>query len=249
MTSNGWLAKIGLARKSANHPQFPVEFDAADREIVSRVIEKKLSMAGRERLFATLLACRHVASNGIEGDFVECGVWRGGNSLIAADVFSRLCKPAKVYLYDTFAGMTPPTSIDLEAATGKPAKLRFDREKSAAHCGWCFAPVEDVEGHFRDAGLLSDYVRIIKGDVLETLTNEDNLPKRISVLRLDTDWYESTKKELEIFWPRLEPGGILMIDDYGHWGGARKATDEFFADRNRPFFHYIDYTGRLAVKV
>jgi O-methyltransferase len=79
------------------------------------------------------------------------------------------------------------------------------------------------------------------------LNIESNLPQRISVLRLDTDWYESTKKELEVLWPRLSPGGVLMVDDYGHWAGAKKAVDEYF-DGRRPFFHYIDHTGRLAVK-
>ena len=230
------------------HPDFPVEFDEDDKEIVRRIIDKKLSMAGRERLFATLMACRHVAQHGIEGDFVECGVWRGGNAMIAADVFSRFSKPARVYLFDTFAGMTEPTTLDVESTTGEQASARYTRERKATHNEWCYASLEEVRKNFREAGLLSDYVRMIEGDVLKTLQNEDNLPNRVSVLRLDTDWYESTKLELEVFWPRLQPGGIMMVDDYGHWGGARKAVDEYFEGRGRPFFHYIDYTGRLAVK-
>ncbi len=74
------------------------------------------------------------------------------------------------------------------------------------------------------------------------------MPDKISVLRLDTDWYESTKRELEVLWPRLVKGGVLLIDDYGHWQGARKAVDEFFIGSDRPFFSYTDYTGRIAVK-
>ena len=231
-----------------NLPQFPVEFDEDDKEIVQRVIDKKLSMAGCERLFATLMACRHVARNDIEGDFVECGVWRGGNAMIAADIFSRHCKPAKIYLYDTFAGMTEPTMHDIETTTGEQASARYARERRDAYNDWCYASLDDVQQNLKEVGLLSDYVRMIEGDVLETLKNEDNLPNNVSVLRLDTDWYESTKMELEVFWPRLQPGGIMMVDDYGHWGGARKAVDEFFAEGGRPFFQYIDYTGRLAVK-
>jgi len=67
------------------------------------------------------------------------------------------------------------------------------------------------------------------------------------VLRLDTDWYESTRLELELLYPRLVAGGIISIDDYGYWRGARPAVDEYFAGR-RPFLHRIDYTGRLLVK-
>ena len=73
-----------------------------------------------------------------------------------------------------------------------------------------------------------------------------NLPESISVLRLDTDWYESTKHELECLWPKVSPGGFVLIDDYGHFTGARKAVDEFFGPET--FLFRIDYSGRLAQK-
>jgi hypothetical protein len=235
-------------RKEKNAIQFPVEFDDADKRIVQHVVDKKLTMTSRERLFATLFACRNVMDAGIEGDFVECGVWRGGNALIAADVFARTGAPGNICLFDTFAGMTAPGEQDFAAADGSSPQERYEDSKRGNRSDWCFASLDDVKKNFRDAGVLTDKVRFIQGDVLETLSNDDNLPDKIAVLRLDTDWYESTKKELETLWPRLSKGGILMIDDYGHWGGARKAADEFFTAEGRPFFHYIDYTGRLAVK-
>jgi hypothetical protein len=241
-----WLSS--LFDKPKTTLDFPVEFDEGDRRIVGRVIARKLSMTSRERLFATLLACRHVASADIAGDFVECGVWRGGNALIAADVFARLSKPATVHLFDTFAGMTEPTEHDVANADGASARDRYAKDARGTHNAWCYASLEGVQNNFREAGLLNDAVRFVQGDVLQTLADKDNLPSRISVLRLDTDWYESTKAELEILWPLLQPGGILMVDDYGHWGGAKKAVDEFFEGKAKPFFHYIDYTGRLAVK-
>jgi hypothetical protein len=71
-------------------------------------------------------------------------------------------------------------------------------------------------------------------------------PERIAILRLDTDWYVSTKHELEWLWPRLSSGGVLIIDDYGHFTGARKAVDEFFGGQT--FLFRIDYTGRLVTK-
>ena len=72
------------------------------------------------------------------------------------------------------------------------------------------------------------------------------MPERIALLRIDTDWYESTRHELVHLYPRLSPGGVLIIDDYGHWQGARKAVDEYF--QAGLFLNHIDYTGRLAIK-
>jgi predicted O-methyltransferase YrrM len=96
--------------------------------------------------------------------------------------------------------------------------------------------------------LLSPSVRFVEGDVVQSLKIESNLPESISVLRLDTDWYESTRAELEVLYPRLSPGGVLIIDDYGHWGGAKKAVDEYFRGRPKPLLQYTDYTGRMGVK-
>ena len=77
-----------------------------------------------------------------------------------------------------------------------------------------------------------------------------NSPEKISILRLDTDWYESTKHELEYLFPRLSSGGILIIDDYGHFKGAKKAVDEYFTKNKIQYFlNRIDYTGRLIVKI
>jgi hypothetical protein len=73
------------------------------------------------------------------------------------------------------------------------------------------------------------------------------LPEKISILRLDTDWYESTKIELEILYPLLEPGGVLIVDDYGHFEGAKKAVDEYFCD-SKPWMQYVDYSCRLIIK-
>ena len=245
-------AGLELTRPAARRFEFPIEFDEGDRAIVGRIVGQRLSMVSAERLFATLLACRHVVARGIPGDFVECGVWRGGNSLIAADVFSRLGDPARpvrhVRLFDTFAGMTAPTEHDFGNVDGVAARAKFDAHQRDTHNEWCYASLEDVRNNFSAAGLIGDHVHFVKGDVCATLADPANLPDAIAVLRLDTDWYESTKAELEVLWPRLQPGGILMIDDYGHWGGARKAVDEFFATRPRPFFGYIDATGRIAVK-
>jgi len=75
------------------------------------------------------------------------------------------------------------------------------------------------------------------------------MPGKIALLRLDTDWYESTAHELKHLYPLLVPGGVIIIDDYGHWEGARKAVDEYITAEKLPLLlNRIDYTGRIGIK-
>jgi hypothetical protein len=249
-----FLGKLGYSivragSTPAQHAQIPVEFSPGDTAIVESVLRRRLTMVSRERLYATVMACKHAVSQGIAGDFVECGVWRGGNSLIAADVFAREGKGRRVHLFDTFAGMTTPAEADFRARDGQNAKPEYLANQKATHNDWCFAPLLDVRKNFSDLNLLGAGIRFVEGDVVESLKKNENLPEAIAVLRLDTDWYESTRAELEVLYPRLSLGGVLIIDDYGHWGGARKAVDEYFQHRPRPLLQYTDYTGRMGVKL
>lgn len=207
------------------------------------------SMASPQRLLATLLACKYVVANAIPGHFVECGVWEGGNSILARMVFNSLGDSREVFLFDTFAGMTEPSDLDVERSTGKFALETFDKLRNGQRNDWCFASVEVVKRNaLRLLGSLSG-MKLVVGDVGLSLREASNVPSAISVLRLDTDWYDSTKIELETLYPKLARGGVLMIDDYGHWNGARKAVDEFFQGTSpRPFLAAIDYTGRIGTK-
>ena len=240
------LARAGYRLSRLEPKGYPVEFDAGDREIISYVSVNDLSMTSFERMYGTLMACKHVCEAGIEGDFVECGVWRGGNALIAADAFSRFARGRKVYLFDTFAGMTAPTEADVSG--GVKAQERYLQSLKDDHSEWCYASLDEVKANFQARGLLAQAV-FVRGDVLKTLADPKNLPERISVLRLDTDWYESTKMELDVLYPRLQAGGVLIVDDYGYWGGAKKAVDEYFVKRPKPFLCYVDHTGRMGVKL
>jgi hypothetical protein len=220
----------------------PVEFTAHDNQTFSYIINNKLTMASPSRLVATIAACKYALT--LEGDFVECGVWRGGNSIAARLIFDEARSGKLVWLFDTFAGMTAPTAEDTTSFSEKPAAETFRERQADDHNEWCYASLEDVQRNFPTS---LERVRFVKGDVIETLKGE--LPEKIAVLRLDTDFYESTKAELEALYPRLVKGGVLIIDDYGHWDGARRAVDEYFANVPRPFFHASDYTGRIGVKV
>jgi O-methyltransferase len=228
----------------------PVELSKQECDIVAYIKQNELSSSSYERLWATAMACKHVMDCDIPGDFVECGVMRGGQAIIAAAMFNLHSSTRKVYLFDTFAGMTAPTEKDKDAATNTLAKSTFNELQRDSHNDWCYASLDDVKANFRKAGLLDEKIIFIQGDVAVTLEVPNNLPERIAVLRLDTDWYESTKKELEILYPRLAVGGVLLVDDYGHWAGAREAVDEYFKGyNNRPFLVYNDNTGRAGVKV
>jgi hypothetical protein len=204
------------------------------------------TMTSVERQWAVIRAIAYLNANRIPGDIVECGVWRGGNMLIAKALSEGAPLPRRFYLYDTFTGMSAPSDADV-SLSGEPADKTFRERQRPDRTDWVYAALDDVRGNFRDAGLLDDAVVFIKGKVEDTLRQEANLPKSIALLRLDTDFYESTKAELEALYPRLVPGGVMIIDDYGHWQGARKAVDEYFRDAH-PLLVRIDYTARLLVK-
>jgi hypothetical protein len=230
-------------RRRMGPDELPLDLQGEDEflEIASRC--EPFTMTSLERQFALYSAVRYIHANGVEGSFVECGVWRGGSALLAALTLQRLGdEDRELYLYDTFAGMTQPTSED-----GPRAQQRWAESEEDGHSSWAYASLEEVEHNLRQAGIALDRVQLVRGPVEETIPTV--LPARIALLRLDTDWYESTKHELEHMYDRVPPGGVILIDDYGHWKGARQAVDDFFRDRGiHPLLARVDYTGRMLLK-
>jgi O-methyltransferase len=167
-----------------------------------------------------MIAClAKIERVGIQGDIVECGVWRAGNIVLAR----KICPTRTCWLYDTFSGMTEPQMIDGESA------IERYKNKTSEGRGWADVSLEEVKAGLAAVGVPdNDLLRFISGPVEQTLLDATNLPERIALLRLDTDWYSSTKIELEVLYPRLVTGGYLIIDDYNHWIGCKTATDEFF---------------------
>lgn len=206
---------------------------------------KAQTMTSPDRSFVLYTAVKHVAAVKLPGAFVECGVWRGGSSMIAALTFLACQELRDLYLLDTFAGMTAPTEHDV--APDGPAQNKWLSRRKNGYVDWCYASLEDVQNNMASTGYPDRHLHFIKGRVEETLPS---LPtEKIAVLRLDTDFYESTKAELEYLWDRIVPGGFLILDDYGHWAGARKAVDEFFARRGlNIFLCRVDHSARIAVK-
>lgn len=196
---------------------------------------------GTARIAAMAAALAQIDRWNIPGAVVECGVWKGGNIILA-----RKLSPKRVcWLYDTFDGMTEPTEIDI-SRKGILA-LKSYKKKERRGDKWCAASVDEVRANLQEMGVLDEgRLRFVVGRVEDTLTKVGNLPHEIALLRLDTDWYASTKVELEILWPRVAKGGILIVDDYGHWDGARKAVDEYFGTNLR--MKKIDYSAIRIVK-
>jgi hypothetical protein len=227
---------------------YPPDFTAEEIAVIERV--KPFTMTSPERMVSLIRAVQYLAANGVEGDMVECGVWRGGSMMIVAEVLSALgVTDRNLYLYDTFEGMSEPQeSVDV-SYEGDAAKTLLEiREKTEQDYIWCYSPIEEVKKNLYGTSYPAQKMHFVKGRVEDTIPA--TTPAKIALLRLDTDWYESTYHELEHLFPRLVNGGILIIDDYGHWQGAQKATDEYFRKHNvKIFLGRTDYTGRIAVKI
>lgn len=225
------------------------EYTNEELEIIETA--KLFSMTSYQKLNFLLRSIEYVNNKKLEGDFVECGVWKGGNLILFKKMMTRLNITDKlIYAFDTFEGMTKPTDIDVD--------IRFDNEKAEDvmkrnikdynnHSIHCYYPIDKVKENLTNNCKDIENIKLIKGDVLKTLLISRNIPDKISILRLDTDWYESTKIELEILFPKLFKDGILIIDDYGDYFGCKKAVDEYFKDKKISMFK-VDSGGRMLIK-
>ena len=204
---------------------------------------KKFTSVGTIPTWMLINSIKYIHKNKIEGDFVEAGVFRGGNLIIYKEMNDILKLNNKIYAYDTYEGMPQPNEkLDIKWNNTK-ADYVYNHVKKD---NWCKCSLDNVKSNLLSEINNLDNIIFIKGLVEDTLKIEKNLPKKISLLRLDTDFYESTKIELEILFPRLSQGGILIIDDYGNWKGAKKAVDDYF--KNSPFLIYLDHGVRMLIK-
>ncbi|WP_203687355.1 TylF/MycF/NovP-related O-methyltransferase [Streptomyces sp. SID14515] len=229
------------ARKPS--PAFPQDYDDEAKDIIRAV--KPYSMTSPERLNAFILATRYIARHDIPGDIVECGVWRGGSMQACARTLLSVGETERdLYLFDTYEGMTPPTAEDLRR-DGRPAQELLDAQGKDRPI-WAVASLEDVKAGFEHVPYPKERVHYVQGRVEDTVPAQ--APEQISILRLDTDWYASTKHELEHLYSRLVSGGVLLIDDYGYWQGSRQAVDEFLDKTGERLLLLRMDEGRIAVK-
>jgi O-methyltransferase len=202
--------------------RFPVDFDDTDIELCRRVAP--YTMTTPPRIYALVRAVEYVCARNIPGALVECGVWRGGSMMAVALTLLRLgAADRELYLFDTFSGMTPPTEIDVKPSGERAADLLAYGERDSET--WAVAPLDEVCEAVLGTGYPAERIHFVEGPVEATLPA--NAPVEIALLRLDTDWYGSTKHELVHLYPRVSRAGVLILDDYGF---------------------RIDHTARLALK-
>ena len=189
-----------------------------------------------EPMWSLYEATRYLVNKDIRGDFVECGVFFGGASMLIARTLLALgVSDRDLWLYDSFGGFVGKQAQDDVTWYGDKIDLRLDDFQSI------------VETNIASTGYPADRTKLVQGDIEQTAI--DNPHSAIALLRLDTDTYHSTAAELEHFYPKLVTGGVLIIDDYGHALGARRAVDEYFADPNRRcMLHRVNFTNRIGVK-
>ena len=229
-----------------NENQKIIELTHNEKELIDLV--KSYSMTPQIRIYNLIKALKHINHKKILGDYVECGVWKGGNIILFKKIIELTNDSnRKIFAYDTFEGMTEPDKNDFDISKNLNAKILMNKDKEKKTNIWGVCSLEDVKNNIQSNVKNIDNIRFIKGPVEKTLDIQDNLPEKISLLRLDTDWYSSTRKELEILYKKVSPGGIIIIDDYGHWGGSKKAVDEFFLNKY-VWMHYVDYACRLIIK-
>jgi O-methyltransferase len=212
-----------------------------DSEIALFERVQPYTMTSLECVVTLSHAVAYVIDNDIPGALVECGVWRGGNLIVMAETIRALgASGRRVVGFDTFEGMTEPTDRDV-SRDGEAA-----RDLAPEGRPWCEASIDEVTA-ILNGQTRYEHIDLVQGRVEDTVPLA--APPSISLLRLDTDWYDSTIHELEHLYPRLSTGGVLIIDDYGYWQGQRQAVDEYFArTRPRPLLLRIDHGARIAVK-
>jgi len=210
---------------------------------------KLFTMTSVERGYSLYKSVEYIVKNNIPGDFVECGVWKGGSCMLMAMALEKFGdRERKIYLYDTYEGMPKPTEEDIISWNGRSVLEKWEEDKSGKkdNFGSWAVGLDEVKENISRINYPRTNLIFVPGDVAETLKKVK--PENISLLRLDTDWYASTVEELETLYPLLVEKGVLIIDDYGHFDGARKAVDEYFQNRTI-LLNRIDYTGRISIKV
>jgi len=232
---------------SFNGTYIPEDISEEYRRAILSV--KPFTMTSAERIYALIKSTEYIIDGKIEGDFVECGVWKGGSIMAIIQTLLNYGENSRsIYLFDTFEGMPAPQDIDV-FHTGESGMLMFEKVKiNQKSSNWCHATLEEVQRNVFELNYPKDNIYFVKGLVEDTIPK--CIPEKIALLRLDTDFYSSTKHELEFLYPKLVSGGVLIIDDYGCWAGCRKAVDEFFERKQtKLLLNRLDHTGYIGVKI
>lgn len=209
---------------------------------------KAYTMTSIERLYDLYKSVEYISKSKVPGDMLECGVWRGGSMMLVARTLLAMGDTNRtLYLYDTFEGHPKPDAQeDIDLWGNRAIDDWTIHRKTDETSEWAYVSIDEVRANMALTGYPMERIVLVKGMVEKTAGQ--NTPQALSLMRLDTDWYESSRVGLETFWPRLSRCGILIADDYGHYKGQRKAVDDFFSVRSPVLLHRVDYSCRTIVK-
>jgi O-methyltransferase len=207
------------------------------------------TMTPASRVVELCAAVVYLERYAVDGAFVECGVARGGSVMAMALALQHGGSRSRdIYAFDTFEGQPKPSGKDADLFRPEWSiedQWKASQEGQSDPISRFYAPLERVQQAVESTDYPPSLLHFVKGPVEDTVPSD--APEQIALLRLDTDWYESTRHELEHLYPRLAVGGVLIVDDYGQYAGARQAVDEYFADR-RILLNRIDESARIGVK-
>lgn len=242
-------ASLRDRRLSLPNQSFPrMNYNDEEQARVALEMIEDYTMTSYERMITLWNQVRHLDRDGIQGALVECGTWRGGacGMMALAHLASGTAR-RKIHLFDSFKGLPEPDSkvdgeVAMQYASGKAGGKLTSIER-------CVGPLDDNQRLLRE---IVKYPRELTvyhvGWFENTVPPARQTMGSIALLRLDGDWYASTKVCMENLFSHVLPGGMVVIDDYGHWEGCRKAVDEYMASLpRRPFLNYIDGTARYII--
>lgn len=256
MSISAFSSRLRRLVKGAGKPAAPPlaeSYSESELAILERA--RPLTMTSAERMTALIDSVSYVIQRNVPGSFAECGVWRGGSVMAMILRLQQLgVNDRDIYLFDTFEGMTEPTESDTSRFDGAAMTTWKETQASGEKAWGALFNSErfnenDVRNNLLATGYPAERLHFVRGKVEDTIPQ--HAPAQIALLRLDTDWYESTRHELIHLWPRLSQHGVMIVDDYGHWDGCRKAVDEYFGPGGSAppiLLNRIDYTGRVAIK-
>tara|TARA_B100000767_G_scaffold242535_1_gene239614 strand:+ start:469 stop:1251 length:783 start_codon:yes stop_codon:yes gene_type:complete len=235
---------LNISRKNSFNDrwaEFIIECDNEDRTNIDNAL--KYALCTKPNLWSLIQSIKYISEKQIKGDFVECGVFRGGSLGLMAHYAQKYKINCKILGYDTFEDGFLKSTLNVKDVSIKNEKIEL-KEKIDN-----FYPTKlEVEQVLKKFYTSAEYSpTLIKGDILKTLKKEENIPSNISLLRMDTDLYSTTKLQLETLYPKLEKGGILHIDDYGFCPGVKDAVDEYFTNQ-KIWLHRVDLSCRLMIK-
>lgn len=189
-------------------------------------------------------AIDYIINNQIEGDIVECGVEQGRSIIRFIHQLQKYNHFRKFWLFDTFQGLTKPSVFDYTIDNEIEPHYRMNNLEVQAIWNqnkipntdvnlWCFYPLDQLQQRLCNEtnGYPQELLHYVVGNVLDTLQDQKNIPSKIALLRLDTDFYDSSKFELERLYDSVVEGGLIILDDYYFWNGQRAATNEFLKEK------------------